>query len=91
MNVGPNGPFAYVVGADQTVSMQPIKVGWTEGTTAVITTGLTSGETVVTDGQMSLTAGSTVTVSVPAPTNPPTQPKQPAQPVQPTQPAQATK
>ena len=37
VNVGPNGAFVYVVGADQTVSMQPIKVGPTEGTTAVIT------------------------------------------------------
>jgi membrane fusion protein, multidrug efflux system len=70
VNQGPNGSFAYVVGADQIVSMRPIKVGETEGVTAVITTGLTPGETVVTDGQMSLNAGSAVKVSLPAPTNP---------------------
>jgi membrane fusion protein, multidrug efflux system len=73
VNVGPNGSFAYVVGADQTVSMQPIKVGRTEGATAVITTGLKPGETVVTDGQMSLTVGSAVKVSLPPPTHPPVQ------------------
>jgi membrane fusion protein, multidrug efflux system len=71
VNQGPNGSFAYVVGADQTVSMRPIKVGETEGATAVITAGLKPGETVVTDGQMSLTAGSAVKVSLPASTNPP--------------------
>jgi multidrug efflux system membrane fusion protein len=71
VNVGPDGSFVYVVGADQTVSMRPIKVGQTEGATAVITTGLKPGETVVTDGQMTLTAGSTVQVSAPAPTTPP--------------------
>ncbi len=69
VNVGPNGSFAYVVAADQTVSMRPIVVGQTEGTTAVIATGLKPGETVVTDGQMSLTAGSVVKVSPPAATS----------------------
>jgi multidrug efflux system membrane fusion protein len=73
VNQGPNGSFAYVVGADQTVSMRPIKVGETEGVTAVITSGLTPGETVVTDGQMSLTAGSAVKISLPTPTDPPVQ------------------
>jgi multidrug efflux system membrane fusion protein len=71
VNVGPDGTFAYVVGADQTVSMRPIKIGETEGATAVITTGLQPGETVVTDGQMTLTAGSAVKVIVPTPTTPP--------------------
>jgi multidrug efflux system membrane fusion protein len=73
VNMGPNGPFAYVVGADRTVSMRPIKLGETEGTTAVIATGLASGETVVVDGQMTLSAGSVVKVSQPAPTAPPAQ------------------
>ncbi|HEY0297002.1 MAG TPA: efflux RND transporter periplasmic adaptor subunit [Bordetella sp.] len=67
VNQGPNGPYAYVVGADQKVSMRTIKVGSTQGSTAVITSGLKSGETVVTDGQMSLDAGATVKVSSPAP------------------------
>lgn len=82
VNVGPNGPFAYVVGANQTVSMQPIKLGWTDGATAVVTTGLASGETVVTDGQMSLTSGSTVKIVPPAPAIPPTQSAQSPPPAQ---------
>jgi multidrug efflux system membrane fusion protein len=71
VNQGPDGAFAYVVGADQKVSMRPIKVGSTQGTTAVVTTGLKPGETVVTDGQMSLDAGSAVKVSPSAPADGP--------------------
>ncbi len=88
VNLGPNGPFAFVVRINQTVSMQPIKVGATEGTTAVIISGLTAGQTVVTDGQMTLTAGSTVKVIAPAPTTPASQPAQPVLPVQPALPVQ---
>jgi multidrug efflux system membrane fusion protein len=76
VNQGPNGSFAYVVGADQTVSMRPIKVGLTEGATAVITTGLKPEEIVVTDGQMSLNTGSAVKVNLAAPTSVP-EPKNP--------------
>ena len=65
VNVGPSGAFAYVVGTDQTVSMRPIKIGETEGTTAVISSGLKSGETVVVDGRMTLSAGSVVKVRQP--------------------------
>jgi multidrug efflux system membrane fusion protein len=67
VNVGPNGSFAYVVGPDQTVSMRPIKVSWTEGVTAVVSDGLKQGETVVTDGQMTLNAGTAVKIIPPAP------------------------
>jgi multidrug efflux system membrane fusion protein len=94
VNVGPNGSFAYVVGANQTVSMQPITVGEIEGTTAVITAGLTSGQSVVTDGQMSLSVGSTVKVIAPAPASPPAAAAaiaQSAQPVPAAVPAQAAK
>jgi multidrug efflux pump subunit AcrA (membrane-fusion protein) len=71
VNQGPNGSSVYVIGVDQTVSMRPITVSNTVGATAVITAGLKPGEIVVTDGQMSLTAGSAVKVSPPAPANPP--------------------
>ncbi len=71
VNQGPNGSFAYVVGIDQKVSMRTIKVGSTQGATVVITSGLQAGETVVTDGQMSLGSGSTVKASVPAPATQP--------------------
>ncbi len=102
VNVGPSGPFVFVVGADQTVSVQPIKLGTIQGTTAVITSGLSPGQTVVTDGQMTLTAGSTVKVIAPAPPlataqtaqpvqSQPFQAGQPVPPVAPTQPAPAAK
>jgi membrane fusion protein, multidrug efflux system len=65
VNQGPNGPFAYVVGANNKVAVRPITVMATEGTTAVIQAGLKPGETVVTDGQMSLKPGSTVNTGGP--------------------------
>ena len=71
VNQGPNGAFAYVIGADQKVSMRPIKVSLTQDATAVIATGLKAGETVVTDGQMSLSSGSVVKVKPLVPTDPP--------------------
>jgi multidrug efflux system membrane fusion protein len=71
VNQGPNGAFAYVIGADQKVSMRPIKVSLTQDATAVIATGLKAGETVVTDGQMSLSSGSVVKVKPLVPTDQP--------------------
>jgi multidrug efflux system membrane fusion protein len=71
LNKGPNGFFAYVVGADHKVSMRAIKVTLTQGETVVIAGGLESGEAVVTDGQMSLYEGSLVKVAPPAAAKPP--------------------
>jgi multidrug efflux system membrane fusion protein len=62
VNQGPNGTFLYVVGANKTVSMRPATVAWTEGTTDVVKSGIRAGETVVTDGQMILKAGSPVRI-----------------------------
>jgi len=62
VNRGPNGSFLYIVEPGNKVSARPVKVGWTEGTMAVISAGLRPGETVVTDGQMILKAGSVVRV-----------------------------
>lgn len=60
VNQGPNGTYAYVVDAASKVSMRPIKVASTQGTTVVVGAGLKPGEVVVTDGQMALKAGMTV-------------------------------
>ena len=60
INQGPNGPFVYVVGADHKVVVRPVVVAATQDTTAVIKSGLSVGEVVVTDGQMSLRPGSIV-------------------------------
>ena len=66
VNQGPDGAFAYVVGADHKVLARPIVVAVTEGSMAVIKSGLQPGETVVTDGQMILKPGSKVVVHAPA-------------------------
>jgi multidrug efflux system membrane fusion protein len=56
------GEFVFVVRQDQTVEARQVKVAWTEGDDAVIETGVTAGETVVTDGQLRLTPGARITV-----------------------------
>ena len=63
VNRGPNGSFAFVVGKDKKVSIRPVTVAWTQGTTAVIGSGIRPGEVVVTDGQMILKAGSLVRIA----------------------------
>jgi len=58
----PQGSFAYVVNPDNTVTQRGITVGATEGDLSSITSGLTQGETVVTDGVDKLQPGSKVNV-----------------------------
>ena len=65
VNQGPTGSFAYVVGADKKVTLHPVTVDTTQDQMAVIKTGLAAGDTVVTDGQMSLKPGSTVSIRDP--------------------------
>ncbi|HEX9050142.1 MAG TPA: efflux RND transporter periplasmic adaptor subunit, partial [Anaeromyxobacter sp.] len=48
---GPNGPFAYVIGADSTVSPRAIELASSEGDLAVVARGLEPGERVVVEGQ----------------------------------------
>jgi multidrug efflux system membrane fusion protein len=60
VNQGPKGAFAYVVGPDGKAVMRPLKVGPTEGNTAVILSGVSPGETVVIDGQLTLKPGAPV-------------------------------
>jgi multidrug efflux system membrane fusion protein len=66
VNQGPDGAFAYVVGADRKVSVRPVAVAVTEGQLSVIRSGLKPGEIVVTDGQMILKPGSKVAIHAPA-------------------------
>jgi multidrug efflux system membrane fusion protein len=66
VNQGPKGSFAYVVGAGAKVAAQPVTVAWTQGSTAVIKSGVRPGDIVVTDGQMILKAGLTVRIVQPA-------------------------
>jgi membrane fusion protein, multidrug efflux system len=59
---GPNGAYAYVIAANDTVSVRPIKVAQTSGGEALIDSGLKAGERVVVDGQYRLMAGTRVAI-----------------------------
>jgi multidrug efflux system membrane fusion protein len=59
---GQQGNYVYVIKGDKTVDLRPVTVVRTRGDESVIRTGLTPGETIVTDGQLRLIPGSRVTV-----------------------------
>jgi membrane fusion protein, multidrug efflux system len=63
---GPQGTFTYLVDTNDTVQLRPIEVSLTQGSAAVIKSGLQPGERVVTDGQEKLQAGSRVSPQAPA-------------------------
>jgi multidrug efflux system membrane fusion protein len=62
---GPEGTYAFVIGADRVVQKRPIDIGFTDKTIAVVDTGLVAGEQVVTDGQYRVQAGSRVDILAP--------------------------
>jgi membrane fusion protein, multidrug efflux system len=59
---GPDGPYAFIVGADRKVQKRPVKTGVVNKISAVIVDGLQPGDLVVTDGQYRIEAGSIVEV-----------------------------
>jgi multidrug efflux system membrane fusion protein len=67
---GPDGPYAFIVGADRVVQKRPVKTGVMNKISAVITEGLQPGELVVTDGQYRIETGSTVEVLANVPGSP---------------------
>jgi len=62
---GPDGAYAFVVGADRAVEKRPIKIGFSNKTIAIVDSGLADGDRVVTDGQYRIEAGSRVEVLAP--------------------------
>jgi multidrug efflux system membrane fusion protein len=60
---GPQGTYAFVIKADQTVEMRPIVVEQVQDGAALIAEGLKPGERVVVDGQYRLQPGSKVAPS----------------------------
>lgn len=62
VQTGQQGQYVFVVKADQTVELRTVAVARANGEETVIRTGLTPGETVVTDGQLRLVAGSRINV-----------------------------
>lgn len=57
---GPEGVFVFVINADQSVEIRPVKAAQIEQGEAVIEQGLAAGERVVVDGQYKLQKGSKV-------------------------------
>ena len=74
---GPQGPYVYVVNADQTAARRPVKVGHEDMLASVITDGLAAGERVVVDGASRLTDGAKVTIAQPAGAQPAVAPPAP--------------
>jgi membrane fusion protein, multidrug efflux system len=62
VQVGQSGQFIYVVKADQTIENRPVQTGITFNNETVVTKGLQTGETFVTDGQLRLAPKMKVTV-----------------------------
>jgi multidrug efflux system membrane fusion protein len=62
VQAGQQNRYVYVVKADQTVELRPVVVSRATGGESIIKEGLTAGETVVTDGQLRLVAGSRVSL-----------------------------
>jgi multidrug efflux system membrane fusion protein len=64
---GPQGDYVYVLQPGQTVKMTPVKVGPGTGETTSIVSGLTAGQTVITEGGDRLRDGAKVTLPGQAP------------------------
>jgi membrane fusion protein, multidrug efflux system len=62
VQTGQAGPFVFVVKPDQTVESRPVTPGMRVNGEIVIESGLTPGETIVTEGQLRLVATSRVQV-----------------------------
>jgi len=67
VQTGPEGQYVYVVGEDMTADVRRITVQRTEGERAVVASGLTKGERVVTQGQLRLGPKTRVQIGKPAP------------------------
>lgn len=65
VQTGAPGTYVYVVKADNTVSVQNVTVGPSDGVNTVITKGLAAGDIVVTDGIDRLAEGMKVTIAQP--------------------------
>ena len=63
----PQGTFVYLVKADQTVTVRPVKLGPSEGDETAIDEGLAPGDRVVVEGAERLREGSKVEVKGPGP------------------------
>lgn len=67
VQTGQSGQFVFVVKPDMTVESRPVATGQTLDAEVVVSKGVKQGETVVTDGQLSLVPGSRVKLKVDKP------------------------
>jgi multidrug efflux system membrane fusion protein len=77
VQLGPNGPFTYVVKADSTVEVRPLKIGDESGGMTVVNAGLALNERVVTSNQYRLQAGTHVRVNAAGAANAASAPRAP--------------
>ena len=68
--VSQQGPFVYVVHADNTAELRPVTLGQRQGDDVVVTSGVAAGEHVVLTGQLAIIPGGKVIVAPPAPAMP---------------------
>jgi membrane fusion protein, multidrug efflux system len=69
--ISQQGPFVYVVKADDTAELRPIKLGQRQGDQVVVTDGVAANERVVLAGQMLIRPGGKVRVDGSSPVGPP--------------------
>lgn len=62
VQTGQQGQYVFVVKADQTIEMRPVVVVRSVANESVISNGLQSGETIVTDGHLRLVPGGRVSI-----------------------------
>jgi multidrug efflux system membrane fusion protein len=62
IQIGPNGPYAFVIRQDSTVELRLVKPERVVGGSTVVAEGMAAGERVVVDGQLRLGNGTRVTV-----------------------------
>jgi membrane fusion protein, multidrug efflux system len=67
---GPDGAYVWGVAHNDVAQMQPVTVAQMVDGRALITSGLSAGETVVTDGQYGLTPGTKVSIQPGSSNNP---------------------
>lgn len=60
VQIGQNGQYLFVVNADSTLALRPVKPGQRQGDQTVILDGVKDGETVVVTGQLQLAPGAKV-------------------------------
>jgi membrane fusion protein, multidrug efflux system len=60
---GPDGLYVYVVRPDATVARAPVSIGYQTDKLALVSHGLSGGESIVVDGQSRLQAGTKVAVT----------------------------